>query len=42
MNTCHNMNTTVQTIGGYAYYLNGKSESPNNTIDNITRDLLMK
>ena len=22
---CHNMNIIVQTTGGYAYYLNGKS-----------------
>ena len=25
MNTCHNMNTMVQTTGIYASYLNGKS-----------------
>ena len=25
MKTCHNMNITVQTTGGDAYYLNGKN-----------------
>ena len=36
------MNIIVQTTGGYASSLNGKSESTNNTLDNITRALLMK
>ena len=35
------MNTIVQTTGGYASSLNGKSESPNNTLANITRALLL-
>ena len=41
MNTCHNMNIIVQTKGGDAYSLNGKSESPNKTLSNITRALLL-
>ena len=41
MNTCHNMNIIVNTIGGYAYYINGKSESHNKTLANITRALLL-
>ena len=41
MSTCHNMNIIVQTTGGYASSLNGKSESPNNTLANITRALLL-
>ena len=36
------MNIIVQTIGGYAYSLNGKIESPNKTLDNITRALLLE
>ena len=36
MRTCHNMNIIVQTTGGDASSLNGKSESPNNTLSNIT------
>ena len=39
---CHNMNIIVQTIGGDVSSINGKSESPNKTIDNITRDILLK
>ena len=39
--TCHNMNITVQTSGGDAYSLNGKSKSPNKTLANITRALLL-
>ena len=35
------MNIIVQNIGGDASSLNGKSESPNKTLDDITRDLLM-
>ena len=40
-NTCRNMNIIVQTTGGYAYSLNGKIETPKNTLANTTRDLLM-
>ena len=36
MSTYHNMNIIVQTTVGYASSLNGKSESPNKTLDNIT------
>ena len=39
--TCHNMNIIVQTKDGYAYSLNGKSEIPNNTLANITIDLIL-
>ena len=35
------MNIIVQTTGGYASSLNGKSESLNKTLDNITRALLL-
>ena len=35
------MNIIVQTTGGDASSLNGKSESPNKTLDNITRDLFL-
>ena len=38
---CHNMNIIVQTIGGDAYFINGRIESPNKTLDNITRDILL-
>ena len=41
MNTCHNINIIVQTTGGDASYLNGKSETPNKTLANITRALLL-
>ena len=41
MRTCQNMNITVQTTGGDASSLNGKSESPNKTLANITRALLL-
>ena len=40
MKTCHNINIIVQNIGGYAYFLNGKSESPS-ILSNITRVLLL-
>ena len=40
--TCHNMNTIVQTTGGDASSLNGKSENPNNKLANITRYLILK
>ena len=39
--THQNTNIIVQTTGGYASSFNGKSESPNNTRDNITRYLLL-
>ena len=42
MKTCHNMNIIVQTTGGYASSLNGKSESPNRALAKTTRALLMK
>ena len=35
------MNIIVQTTGGDSSSLNGKSESPNNKLANITRSLLM-
>ena len=41
MKTCHNMNIIVQTKGGDASSLNGKIESPNNTLANITRDIFL-
>ena len=41
MRTCHNMNIIVQTTGGDASSLHGKSESPNRTLANITRALLL-
>ena len=42
MKTCHNMNIIVQNTGGYSTYLNGKIESPNKTLANITRALSLK
>ena len=42
MRTCHNMNIIVHTTGGDASSLNGKSKSPNKTLANITRALLLK
>ena len=41
MRTCHNMSIIVQTTCGYASSLDGKSESPNKTLANITRTLLL-
>ena len=41
MNTCHNRKIIVKTTGGDASSLNGKIESPNKTLDNITRSLLI-
>ena len=41
MKTFHNMNIIVQTTGVDTSSLNGKSEIPNNTLDNITRALLL-
>ena len=40
-NICHNKNIIVQNTGGDASSLNGKSESTNETLANITRDLLL-
>ena len=40
--TCHNMNIIVQTTGGDASSLNGKIESPNKKLSNITRNILLK
>ena len=39
--TCQNTNIIVQTIGGYASSLNGKSDSPIKTLTNITIALLL-
>ena len=39
--TFHNMNIIVQNIGGDSSSLDGKIESPNNTLANITRDILL-
>ena len=41
MQSCHNMNITVQTKGGDELSLNRNSECPNNTLYNITQELLM-
>ena len=41
MKKCHTMNSIVQTTGGYAYSLNGKSESPNKILANIKIALLL-
>ena len=41
MKTCHNVNIIFQTTGGDASSLNGKSESPNKTLANITRALIL-
>ena len=41
MKTCHKTNIIVQTTGVDASSINGKSESPNKTLDNITRALIL-
>ena len=41
MRTYHSMNIIVEITGGDVSSLNGKSESPNKTLANITRALLM-
>ena len=41
MRTCHNKNIIVHTTGGDASSCNGKIKSPNNTLANITRALLL-
>ena len=42
ISTCHNIIILFQTTGGDASYINGKSESYDNTLANITRYLLLK
>ena len=41
MKTCSNINIIVQTINGYASSLKDKIESPDKTLDNFTRDILL-
>ena len=41
MNKCHNIIIIVQTTGEDASFPSGKSKSSNNTLDNITIDLLL-
>ena len=41
MRICHNMNIIVQTTGGDVSSINGKIESPNKTLYNIMRALLL-
>ena len=41
MSKCHNINIIVKTTGEDAYSLNGKIESHNKTLSNITRTLLL-
>ena len=41
MKTCHNTKIIVQNTYGYASSLNGESKSPNKTLANITRALLL-
>ena len=42
MKKCNNINIICKTTGGDASSLNEKSENPNNTLTNITRDPLLK
>ena len=42
MKTCHNMNIIFYTTVGDSSSLNSKSESPNKTLANITRSILLK
>ena len=42
VNTCHNINIIVQNTGGCLSSLIGKIKTPNKTLDNITRALLLK
>ena len=35
INTCHNMNIMVKSIGGYLFFPNGKSSSSNKTLANL-------
>ena len=41
MRTCHKMNIIFQTIGGYSSQLNRKVETPNKTLANNQRYLLL-
>ena len=41
MKTYHNINIIVHTTGGDASYINVKSGSPNKTLDNIMRVLIL-
>ena len=41
MKTCQNINIIVHTTGGDTSSLNGKSESPNKTLANITRAIIL-
>ena len=41
MNTCHDMNTIVQTTCGDESSINGKSESPNKTLDHIKKYFIL-
>ena len=41
MNICHAINIVTRTTRRDYSYINGKSESPNKTLENIKRDLLM-
>ena len=41
LNTCHGMNSIVQTTGGYASSINGKNKTPNKKLDNIMGALLL-
>ena len=42
MKICHIINIIVQNTGQYASSINDKSESPNKTLANITRALILK
>ena len=41
MKTCNNMGSIVQTTAGDVYYIKGLKKSPNKTLTNITRFLLL-
>ena len=41
MKTCYRMNIIIETTGGDSYDLNGKIDSPNKTLANITTALLL-
>ena len=41
VNTSHNMNIIVQTAGWYASSINGKIESCNKTLADITRAIIL-
>ena len=42
MKICNNIHIIVQTTGGDVFSLNGKSEIPNTTLDNIKKSLILK